>query len=479
MLAIVLPLITAPYISRTLGASGVGIYSYTYSVASYFLLMAMLGISNHGNRSIASVRDDYEQLSKTFWSIYAFQFFMFIISLIIYFVYILFVVKDNQIIALLQTFYILSGLFDISWLFFGLEKFKLTVIRNTLIKIATVVLMFVFVKNPHDLWKYTLIMAVGTFLSQAYLWLYIRKYTMFIKFNEITVKAHIKPIIILLLPVIAYSIYKITDKIMLGSMSTYTQLGYYDNSLKIINIPMGIIIALGTVMLPRMSNIIAKGDTEKINYYINNSIKFVTILGSVIAFGLIGVSNILAPVYFGSEFTACAPLITLLSVTVFFTAWANVIRTQYLIPNKYDNIYIISTFVGAILNLMINMTLIPHYGSKGAAIGTIVAEFSVMAVQVFAVRKKLSASKYILSCMPIIFIGAVMAIVVRLIGQLLGANVFTLVLQVLVGGIIYCLMLGGYLYLKKDEMYLLAKDTIKKNISKHVKNRVERVCEGK
>ena len=412
ILLVILPLITAPYISRTLGATAVGVYSYTYSVAYYFLLIAMLGIGNHGNRSIAAVRDDRKKLNKTFSSIYSLQVITFSIAILAYAIYLVLFVKDNRLIVLLQLIYVTSGLFDIGWLFFGLEQFKLTVARNTLIKISTVVLMFVFVHKPSDLWKYTLIMSAGTLFSQAYLWLYVKKYVSFEKCSVKEITSNIKPVLILFIPVLAYSIYKVMDKIMLGNMSSYDQVGFYNNAEKIINIPMGIITALGTVMLPRMSNIVANGDKKRVDDYIRISAKLVTLLSSAIAFGLMGVSSVLAPVFFGDEFIACGEIIRLLSVTVFFIAWANVIRTQYLIPNKRDSIYLTSTMVGAILNLIINWMLIPKYQANGAAFGTIVAEFSVMLVQMVAVKNELPMRKYIMSYYPILIIGLIMAVLV-------------------------------------------------------------------
>lgn len=117
ILVILLPLITAPYISRTLGAEAVGIYSYTNSVAYYFLMVAMLGISNHGNRNVAAVRDDKQKLNKVFSSIYYLQICTFTLSIFAYFIYVIFFVADNRAIALLQIIYVASGLLDISWLF--------------------------------------------------------------------------------------------------------------------------------------------------------------------------------------------------------------------------------------------------------------------------------------------------------------------------------------------------------------------------
>ncbi len=462
ILLVILPLITAPYISRTLGATAVGVYSYTYSVAYYFLLIAMLGIGNHGNRSVAAVRDDREKLNKTFSSIYLLQVMTFSIAILAYAFYLVLFVKDNRLIVLLQLIYVTSGLFDIGWLFFGLEQFKLTVARNTLIKISTVVLMFVFVHKPSDLWKYTLIMSAGTLFSQAYLWLYVKKYVSFKKCSVKEIASNIKPVLILFIPVLAYSIYKVMDKIMLGNMSSYDQVGFYNNAEKIINIPMGIITALGTVMLPRMSNIVANGDKKRVDDYIRISAKLVTLLSSAIAFGLMGVSSVLAPVFFGDEFIACGEIIRLLSVTVFFIAWANVIRTQYLIPNKRDSIYLTSTMVGAILNLIINWMLIPKYQANGAAFGTIIAEFSVMLVQMVAVKNELPMRKYIMSYSPILIIGLTMAVLVDRIGIKLGVSISTLAIQILAGGFFFCIATIAYLRISNDEMWRLGVDSIKK-----------------
>lgn len=468
VLLIILPLITAPYIARTLGANAVGIYSYTNSIAYYFLLFAMLGISNYGNRSIAAVRDKKDELNKTFSGIFLLQAVTCSIAILIYVIYALFGVKDNKMIAFLQLPYVISCLFDISWLFFGLEKFKITVTRNVIIKLCTILCMFIFVHVPSDLWKYTLIMSIGTLLSQMYLWKYVKKYVSFRLVELKEIFAHLKPILILFVPVIAYSIYKVMDKIMLGNMSSYDQVGFYQSAEKIINIPIGVITALGTVMLPRMSNIIANGEKEKVNEYIRISIKFVTIIASAIAFGVMGVSFILAPVYFGEEFSACSMIILLLSITVFFTAWANVIRTQYLIPYHYDKVYLSSTIIGAILNLIINAILIPKYQANGAAIGTIVAEFSVMFLQMISIRKKIAIDKYIFKYIPVLVIGAMMAIIVKLLGDFMQTNALTLCIQVLVGGIFYCLMVIIYLIVSKDEMWDLLKQMLHKRKNSEV-----------
>lgn len=463
ILVILLPLITAPYISRTLGATAVGVYSYTNSVAYYFLMIAMLGISNHGNRSVAAVRDNQEKLDYVFSSIFSLQFLTFAVAIVAYVIYALFLCKDNKMIVIIQLFYVMSGLFDVSWLFFGLEKFKLTVTRNILIKLGSVICIFIFVHTPDDLWKYTLIMSMGTLFSQLYLWAFVNKN---IKFKYVTLRdifRNLKPVLILFIPVLAYSIYKVMDKIMLGNMSTYADVGYYQNAEKIINIPMGIITALGTVMLPRMSNIIARGNADKVEQYIRISIKLVTVLCAAIAFGLMGISNVLAPVYLGEDFSSCSSIIMFLSITVFFIAWANVIRTQYLIPCHYDRVYLFSTIIGAILNLLINYILIPRFKSNGAAIGTIIAEFSVMFIQIFAVRKVIPVWSYIIKYIPVIFSGFLMMLIVKYIGREMGNTIVTLIVQVGIGGVVFSIALFFYFIFSKDELYEMIKKTLGNN----------------
>jgi len=447
ILVIFLPLITTPYISRVLGPEKLGVYSYTHSVANYFLLFVMLGVANYGNRCIAQVREDKDKLSHTFWSIYKFQLLRSVAVLIAYIAYIVLFERDYLPIALLQSIYVFSGMLDISWFFFGMEQFKITILRNAIIRIANLCLIFVFVKNVNDLWKYTLIMTVGVVFSQGYLWYYLPRFVTRVRVEMRDLVPHIKPELILFVPVIAVSLYKIMDKVMLGMMSTMAQGGYYQNAEKIINIPLSIITALGTVMLPRMSNLASKGDSEQSKRYIENSMLFVMFMGSAFTFGLAGIAPVLAPVFFGKQYYACIELITYLSITILFISWANVIRTQYLIPNNMDRSYIISVSLGAVVNLIINLCLIPQFAAVGAVVGTIFAEGSVCICQTIMVRKRLPITKYLKTGIPFIIIGGLMCIVLRIIGNVLTLSVFTLVVEIVLGAIFYIVISFAYLFI--------------------------------
>ena len=286
VLIVLFPLVTSPYISRVLGSDGLGVYSYRYSIANYFVIFAMLGISTHGNRSVAMVRDDREKVSQTFWNIYVAHLIISVSITVIYLFYVLKMVDVNRDIAMIEMVYVVSAIFDINWFFFGIERFDLTVTRNIVVKVLSVTSIFVFVHERTDVWKYALIMSLGTLISQSFVWIYLKKYVDFRKPTLKGIIAQIKPMLVLFLPVIAISVYKLMDKIMLGAMTTMSEVGVYENAEKINSLTSGIITALGTVMLPRMTNLAANGKKNESKKYINISIQFVSLLAAAIAFGI-------------------------------------------------------------------------------------------------------------------------------------------------------------------------------------------------
>lgn len=442
VLTLILPLITTPYISRVMGAEKVGIYSYAYSIAYYFGLFILLGLNNYGNRTIAGVREDKEKLSKTFWSIYAMQLLLGIIIVAIYLLYCAFIAQ-NQLMALIQLIYLISVMLDINWFFFGLEQFKLTVTRNTIIKILTVTSILCFVKNVDDLYIYAMIMVTGPLISQLYLWLFLRKYISFSRISWNDIIKHIVPNLTLFIPVIAISLYTTMAKILLGAMTNMTEVGYFESANKLTVIPSMAITSLGTVMLPRISNMVSHGQHQETMKYLQKSLIVSVFLSVSMALGLSAISKEFVPFFYGEGFKKCEVLIPILILSSIFISWANVIRTQYLIPYKKDKIYIVSVFLGAIFNIFINIILIPMFQSVGAALGSLCAEITVCCYQTFKVRKEMKIKLYLKQSVPFLIFGIIMYIAVICI-PLIHSYLITIVIKVLVGSIIYLLLSGIY-----------------------------------
>ena len=439
ILIIVIPLITSPYISRALGAEQVGVYTYCYSIVSYFVLFARLGIVTHGSRSIVGAKNEAEK-NKVFSNTLAIQLILSFFMIILYIVYFSIFDLEYHIMSIIMLSYLVAAAFDINWFFFGIEKFKITVTRNIIIKLVSTVLLFGIVKGPGDLWKYGLILGLSQLVGQISVWPYIKKYVKIVKPELKEMKVQFVAILILFIPQIAVSLYKMMDKIMIGYYCTKNQLGFYEYASMIVNLPLGFITSLGTVMLPRISSLMKDGNNKKSLEYMHYSIIFAVALSTAFAFGLSAIAPVFIPFYFGEEFGPASELLIGLSVTLIFLAWANVVRTQYLIPSKKDKEYIVSLFSGAAANVVINAILIPRYQAWGAVIGTIVAEVTVCVLQTVMSRKYMPISNYIRESIGFIFNGCVMFIGVRLVAKIDCYTLLSLFLQIIAGIIIYCVL---------------------------------------
>lgn len=399
--------ITTPYISRVLGANGRGVYSYAYSIAAYFVMFAMLGVNSYGNRSVAMVRDNAEELNKKFTGIYFFQIATSAVMIALYTFYVAFLCGDKVIGWILLAYVVSAGL-DINWLFAGLEKIDIIVFRNIGVQVLTTTAIFIFVRQRSDVYIYTLINVAGIVASQLIMWGSIFKYVHFVKVGWREIVGHAKPNFVLFIPLLALSLYTVMDKVMLGMLSSKTEVGYYEACEGICQIPGAFIFALEGVMLPRMSNLWANKDEEKSARYIDLSILFALFSSTAICFGLMSVAREFVPVYYGSGFEKCIILYRWLLPSNIFVAFANIIRVQFLIPRGYDKVYVTSVCLGAVVNVTFNLLLIPQFQSLGAAMGTFAAEMTVCMYQCIAVRHKLPIRKYFLQAVPFLASGLTM-----------------------------------------------------------------------
>lgn len=462
VLIVLLPIITAPYISRVLGASKMGIYSYTYSVAYYFLLAAKLGLDNYGNRSISRVRDDKDKINQVFSSIYYFQFFIACIAIIGYIGY-LFFISNNLTIAVIQILWVIGAIFDVNWLFYGLENFKVVVFRNTVVKVLAAIMILLLVRKSSDLWIYTLIMGGSALIGFLVTWPFVLKQVRLVYVKKQDVFKHFKQILILFIPVIAISVFTVLDKIMLGKLSSFSQVGFFEGAEKILIAPKGVIGALGIVMLPRMASLYGENNLKQKNKYIELSLSFAIVLSIAFMFGLIAISSNFVPFFYGIKFKPTITLLSIMAITLPFYSIGNVIRTQMLIPSMRDAPYVVSVILGAIINVIINLMLIKPLGAVGAVVATLCAEIIVACYQINSVKKELELRKYMKLILYFFVIGLFMASVVLYIGVSIKNRILGLTIQIVVGMSIYSL-LGIYTLKKsKDPVITLLSNRLKIN----------------
>ena len=388
VLILVLPLVTTPYLSRVLGAEGIGIYSYTYAIVTYFILFGSLGVAMYGQREIAYAQENVEERKRVFIEIVLFRFVTIFISSIIY--YFFFIRGEAyQIYYQILLLELIAAAFDISWFFQGMEEFKRTVTRNVLVRVCSVSAVFLFVKNKEDLALFTLIYSIGDLLGNLSLWLYLPKYIKGVKVKNINTFRHIWPIILLFIPQIANQIYKILDTTMIGNLvQDKAETGYYEQGQKVIRLLLTVVTSLGVVMVPRMASTFASGDKKQIQSYLKMSFRFVFFLAFPIMFGIISISEAFVPVFFGAGYDKVVILINIISPILLLMGVANVLGTQYLLPTKHQKEYTISVAIGVVFNFIANYILITKYASIGASIATVLSELLVVIIQYQYMKKE-------------------------------------------------------------------------------------------
>lgn len=447
MLVLVLPLITTPYISRTLGVENVGIYSYTISIATYFILFGTLGISMYGQREIAYAQENKKEITKIFWEIIILRFFTMFVSIVLF--YIFYVNGQTyQVYYKVLILELVATCFDISWFFQGLEEFKKTVLRNVIIKIISVISIFTFVKTKNDLIIYFIIYVLSNLLGNLSLWFYLPKYLDKINIKDLNIAKHIRPTISLFIPQIAIQIYTVLDKTMLGKiLGDMTEVGNYEQSQKIIKMSLTVITSLGTVVSPRIANTIANDKKDEVKNYLSNSFNFVWFLGIPIMFGIMAVAYRLVPWFLGEEFTKSIYILIIGAPIVMAIGLNNVSGVQYLIAAKKQNVFTKSVVIGAIFNFVLNLILIPFLKAVGAIISSVLAETLILLVQLTYIKKEMSLKMVYKNSMKYLISGLIMFLITFTIGIYMRPTIVTTIIQVIVGVIIY----GMSLIILKDK----------------------------
>ena len=440
LFSILLPLVTAPWLSRAVGTEGVGLYGYAWAISYTFCLVGLLGLENYGPRAIAQARDDRAALDRTFSSVWKMQLLVAGLTLLVWCGYVGFVAGAEKQIVLHLTLMSVSCLVNVDWCLMGLDQFKPIALRNTAVKLLAAAAVFLFVHAPEDLWIYAFVWSLSTFIGCLSCFLSLRGKVRFVKVPWKAALAHLKPCAVLSISVIAVSVYRQMDKVMIGALSDMHQTGLYENAEKIILCLAGFISAIGTVMLPKISNMTAKGLMDEVKKHIDASMELVMCMVCALGFGLASVAKEFAPLFYGEAFVHSGSLMILLSATLLTIGFANVIRTQWVLPQKRDGIFVKSVLTGAAVNVVLNGLLIPAHGAMGAVAATVAAELSVPVVQFIILRRELPYLRYMKHVLVYSAIGLMMAAVVRLAALLPVGGWPGLAVQVACGGATYLLL---------------------------------------
>ena len=468
VLSLIIPIVTTPYLSRTLGVDSIGVFSYTFSIVTFFTIFAVLGTTTFGQRKIAFCRDNKEDLSRAFWEVFVFRA---VITSIVLFVYFCFVFSSDgayKNIYTVLSLNIINVIFDITWFYQGVEDFKKIVLRNTVVKLLNLISIFAFIKSSSDLRTYCIIYCGYILLGNITTWFGLNKKINFV--NRINPFKDFKDIFLLFIPTVAMQVYTILDKSMIGwfTKSTYEN-GCYEQAEKICRIAVTIVAALATVIAPRMANLHKKhkkGEVKKtkITDLLYKGIRGGCLIAVPITFGIISITPIFVPVFFGSGYDKVSTLLPIFSFLVIAVGLANIIGISYLIPTENQNVYTFAVTISAVINFIMNLVLIPRLLSVGAAIASVFAETTGIIIQfAYCIKKEDIAFCTILKSVWKYFVsGITMLCFLVFLCKFTPANWMGLFTIIVIGATIYGIML----IVLKDSFTLETVYSIKDNIKK-------------
>lgn len=453
---ILIPIITIPIASKALGASGIGLNSFSNSIAQYFVLLSGLGISLYGNREIAVNRDS-GKLKQTFFDIFIMKLITTIASLVLYYLLIIFFFAEYKLLFFIQSIYIISVVFDVSWFYMGIEDFKKTSLASFLSQVLIFLLIIKVIKSPNDIYLYAGILSVGNLLAQLIPILFLKNIiekSESYQFDYKNIVLHFKGTIKYFIPQIGILLYSTVNKTMLGMFSDFKDVGYYTNSMNLISAIITVITTIDLVMLPRMSNLFSKNKSDEVDGYVSKSLSFELFLSIPCAVGIISISKLFVPIFFGTDFLELIIILPLESVLLIIVPIGVSISRQYLIPMGNTKDYTISIFIGGIVNIILLMLLIKTIGVYAAILSNIASELFVTLYRIRWSNKNTMLKIDKLNLFKITFSSLVMGVVVFFLSNISSASILSMLAIVFIGMIVFMLFC---LLLKVNEIMIIKK----------------------
>lgn len=448
LLTLLAPIVTAPYLTRVLGADKLGIYSYVNASGNIITTLALIGIYAYGTRQTAYVRDDRRRLTETFWELELARLMLGAAGTAAYLVYVRFN-PAHRFYFLIYYPYLLAQFLDCSWIYVGLEDMKIAVTKNFVTKLVNVCGVFLLVRKREDVWIYILMLAVTTLIANLSVYRQLPRYVDRPAFELRRIPAHLKGSLHLFLPQAASLFYLQVDKVMLKWLTGETgQLSFYDQAEKIITIPLSLITVLSTVMMPRLANEFQKNNRAQIESLLLRAGSFSLFLACPMMLGMLCIARQFIPWYLGEEFLPTAYAMMALVPIVLFNSLSGISGAQYFTATDQIGILLRAYVTAAAANMIVNALLIPRWAYLGAAAATVLSSLLSVAVQYRYLARQVDIRPLRGVTLRYLALSAVMAAAVFALTRKLPASALTTLLQIALGGGIYL----GLLALLRDSI---------------------------
>ena len=458
------PLITFPYVSRILLADGIGQVNFFQSIIQYITLFTCLGIPMYAIREVAKVREDIVKRNKVTVEILLLHASLTVLG---YVIVAILTATIAEIQVDIPLFLILSSTIFFTaigceWFYQGVEDFKYIAIRGIIVKIVSVILLFILVKTKEDILWYGVYSVIGVLGGNVFNFFRLRKYITFhiLPFKELRPLRHLLPALHIFVLNLVISIYIQLNSIMLGFMDNTTSVGFFTAASKLSHMTLGVVGALGTALLPRLSSLIATGQKEKFNQLAQKAMQFVIAITLPMTIGMILTSSYLIHLFCGESYMPAVLTLQIMSPIILAIGVSNILGIQILYPQGQENKVILSTALGAIVNFVLNLWLIPKYAQDGASIATVMAEIMVTVSMIFIGRKYIPIywrnKSYFHYLAGTVLMGIGVWIWMRY--SIYSSHLINLIICCVIGVLVYAF----YLISVKDTFYLEIKSIIHK-----------------
>ncbi len=450
--AVIFPLLSMPYVSRILLPEGTGKVAFATSVVYYFNMFAQLGIPTYGIRACAKVRENKTELTRTVHEIMAINLITCIIAYITFFLSFLIIPKfrEEKILLLIVSLLMFFNAIGVEWLYEALEQYTYITIRSLIFKAISLVAIFLLIHNQEDYIIYGGIVIFATSASNVMNFFNMRRYISFRPIGEYDFKRHLKSVFVFFAMSIATTVYTQLDVVMLGCMTTNEEVGYYNTAVKVKVVLVSVITSLGAVILPRASYYVEQGKMEAFRRITKKAFHFVLLFACPMFLYFFIYAKQCILLLAGEMYMASVLPMRIIMPTLLFIGLTNIFGIQILVPLGRERTVLNSEIAGAVVDLILNLILIPAMGAAGAAIGTVAAEFVVLIVQFIALRKTIKNELQKNSCMRILValtVATVLSVWVLLINM--GA-----LASVAISAICFFGSYGGVLVLMKEPLLM-------------------------
>ena len=440
--SLLFPLITFPYISRTVGPEGYGKVNYCISIVSYFTLIASFGVTDYASREGARLRDNTNKLARFCNQVFSINLVVTIFTSILYFLFILNSksLANYKILLLVEGIQLIILPFTIEWFYTIFEDFSYITIRSIVLQLVSLGLLIFFVKRNSDYYKYALILVLSSSGGSVFNFIHSRKILKLHFTTQLEMRKHIKPMLILLGHSVALTVYVSSDITMLGLFCDDYDVGIYSAASKIYLIIKQLLNAITIVAVPRLSNYLGNKDVINYDNLLGKLIKYVFAFVCPCVVGVACLSNQIMSVIGGNEYIKAGQPLFILSFALFFAVFACLLTQGVLLPRKLEKYILSGSICSAIINLLLNLVAIPSFRYNGAAFTTLFAEIVMFVISFYYSKRyfKFEFGRDVIS----VICGCVAIFIVCLIINIFVTNILiAVILSVTISVVAYAFIL--------------------------------------